>query len=223
METTTNYGLKKPGQDEFYDVGDFNDNMDKIDAELKKCSEAAGNPMEAVTEFTPATDRENIKSGEKLGTALGKIAKFLADLKAAAFKSVANNLTTTEEGSVLDARQGTVLQAEIDQVNSDLTELSTYKVINLSTALSVGSSVTLSELIDAREVVAYANIMQFTVKQCEKGITARSATYNTWDGNNSTYYQVYHVTVDFSTGKVSLAGSHGVSAGEITITKIYYK
>lgn len=122
METTTNYGLKKPGQDEFYDVGDFNDNMDKIDAELKKCSEAAGNPMEAVTEFKPATDRENIKSGEKLGTALGKIAKFLADLKAAAFKSVANNLTTTEEGSVLDARQGAVLQEEIDQVNSDLTE-----------------------------------------------------------------------------------------------------
>ncbi|XOQ44309.1 MAG: hypothetical protein ACFWTN_07705 [Clostridium sp.] len=38
-EFTPNYELKKPGADDFYDVKDFNDNMDKIDAELKKAQD----------------------------------------------------------------------------------------------------------------------------------------------------------------------------------------
>lgn len=59
--------------------------------------------------FTQATARENIKSGELASIAFGKIAKWFADLKAAAFSAVANNLTTTAQGSVLDARQGKVL------------------------------------------------------------------------------------------------------------------
>lgn len=34
--TTTNYGLTKPLPEEFYDIGVHNDNMDIVDAELKK-------------------------------------------------------------------------------------------------------------------------------------------------------------------------------------------
>ena len=34
-ESTTNYGLIKPGQDDFYNVDDFNKNMDTIDQQLK--------------------------------------------------------------------------------------------------------------------------------------------------------------------------------------------
>lgn len=34
-ESTTNYGLIKPGQDDFYNVDDFNQNMDTIDHQLK--------------------------------------------------------------------------------------------------------------------------------------------------------------------------------------------
>lgn len=72
--------------------------------------------------FTDATERENIISGETAGTIFGKIAKFFADLKTVAFTGnytdltgrptipgVKNNLTTTAAGSVLDARQGKVL------------------------------------------------------------------------------------------------------------------
>lgn len=47
--------------------------------------------------------------------------KYLRPLKDAAFKNTANNLTTETEGSVLDARQGKVL--------NDL-KLSIAKVIN---------------------------------------------------------------------------------------------
>lgn len=60
--------------------------------------------------FTTATTRENIISNEKLGTMLGKIAKYFKDLGTSAFRSVANNLTTASAGStVLDGYQGKVL------------------------------------------------------------------------------------------------------------------
>lgn len=60
--------------------------------------------------FTKASTRENIASNEKFNIILGKIQKWFADLKDAAFREVANNLTTSAAGaSVLDAYQGKVL------------------------------------------------------------------------------------------------------------------
>lgn len=38
----------------------------------------------------------------------------------------ANNLLTTEEGYYMDARQGPVIQGEIDQINGDLSVLKSY-------------------------------------------------------------------------------------------------
>ena len=35
-EFTPNYNLKKPAEEDFYNVKDFNDNADIVDAELKK-------------------------------------------------------------------------------------------------------------------------------------------------------------------------------------------
>lgn len=40
MNKTTNYELKKPEGTDFYDIDDFNDNMDTIDTELAKKAEA---------------------------------------------------------------------------------------------------------------------------------------------------------------------------------------
>ncbi len=40
METTTNLGLKKPAETEFYDVNDFNENADKIDAAVSQLETA---------------------------------------------------------------------------------------------------------------------------------------------------------------------------------------
>ena len=39
-EYTENFNLKKPGQDDFYNIEDFNENADIIDAELKKLNDA---------------------------------------------------------------------------------------------------------------------------------------------------------------------------------------
>ena len=76
--------------------------------------------------FTQASTRENIASNEKFNIILGKIQKWFADLKTAAFREVANNLTTSEAGSsVLDAYQGKVLNdnkfAKANVINNLLT------------------------------------------------------------------------------------------------------
>lgn len=56
--------------------------------------------------FTVAEDRENIQPREKLKTIFGKIAKWLNDLKTAAFCDSTQSLAVTEPGTVLDGRVG---------------------------------------------------------------------------------------------------------------------
>ena len=68
--------------------------------------------------FTAATSRTNINSGESQSIIMGKVKKWLADLGTAAFCSVVNNLTTTAEGSVLDARQGKNLSDALTKLNT---------------------------------------------------------------------------------------------------------
>ena len=67
--------------------------------------------------FTEASTRANIESGESLSVMLGKTKKWFTDLGTAAWRSVANNLTTASSGaSVLDAYQGKVLNDKISQM-----------------------------------------------------------------------------------------------------------
>lgn len=73
--------------------------------------------------FEEAEERENIVSGEKLSVIMGKVRKWFSDLKEAAFCSVANNLVTMLPGSVLDARQGKVLDERISGLYSEISHL----------------------------------------------------------------------------------------------------
>lgn len=69
-----------------------------------------GNASNVVNTFSQASARSNLATGEKLSVSLGKIMKWFADLGASAFRSVANNLTTSSSGgAVLDAYQGYLL------------------------------------------------------------------------------------------------------------------
>ena len=85
-----------------------------------------------VPTFTEASTRSNIVSGENLSTILGKVKKYFTDLKGHAFNEPVNNLTTSTTGSALDASQGKVLKDEVDEINSNLSNLeenTKYKVV----------------------------------------------------------------------------------------------
>lgn len=85
--------------------------------------------------FTQAAQRQNIASGEKFGTILGKVAKFFADLKTHAFEAPIQNLTTNVAGKALDAIMGKKLKDEIDALNSALKPVEIFvgaRAINVS-------------------------------------------------------------------------------------------
>ena len=92
--------------------------------------------------FTEADTRENIDTGESLSTMLGKIKKWFTDLGAAAFKAVANNLTTASAGTaVLDAYQGKLLNDRMDNLGEQFVAIyhSGLVPINIDTEATITS------------------------------------------------------------------------------------
>lgn len=75
---------------------------------------------DSVAEFSPAVNRENIRSGETYRVIFGKIMKYLSEVGNAAYVGMANNCTTTIAGFALDARQGKELMDRINELNRDL-------------------------------------------------------------------------------------------------------
>lgn len=94
--------------------------QEALDAAEEAKSYVLGDISNKTVSFSEASTRGNINTGESTSTLFGKIKKWFSDLGAAAFHAVANNLTTTTEGSVLDARQGKVLGDAINQLNTNL-------------------------------------------------------------------------------------------------------
>lgn len=78
-----------------------------------------------VVPFAQAGSRTNLASGDTVATGFGKIAKWFADMKSAAFAEIANNLTTATAGKVLDALQGKELADMIGSTNTNVTNLAT--------------------------------------------------------------------------------------------------
>lgn len=79
---------------------------------------------DSVAEFSPAANRENIRSGETYRVIFGKIMKYLSEVGNAAYVGLANNCTTTMAGFALDARQGKELMDRINELNRDFGGLS---------------------------------------------------------------------------------------------------
>lgn len=108
--------------------------------------------------FTPAAQRTNIGSGETFAVILGKIEKYFSDLKDAAYQNVANNLTTTAEGSVLDARQGKVLAdklADSGWINAALTSsFEKYSADSVARYRKIGNRVTVEGLLKPKVEIA---------------------------------------------------------------------
>ena len=78
---------------------------------------------DSVAEFSPAANRENIRSGETYRVIFGKIMKYLSEVGNAAYVGLANNCTTTIAGFALDARQGKELMDRINELNRDLSAM----------------------------------------------------------------------------------------------------
>lgn len=88
----------------------------QIQDEVHKVAE--GDLLINTASFTEADSRENIESGETLGTLFGKIKKWFSSLGTAAFHNVSNSLTQTSDGYVADARAVNNLATRVGELNN---------------------------------------------------------------------------------------------------------
>ncbi len=134
MKTSTNLRMKLPEGKDPVDISDITDNFETLDSYLQNMQTSTSDGSKNTVTFSTASSRNNIASTESLATIMGKIAKWFGDLKAAAFKDVANNDTTTNDGYVADARIVKTHGDEIDAVKSDVSTLSS-KVASFQTGV----------------------------------------------------------------------------------------
>ena len=112
---------------------DENGNLFYLESETEDVLDPSGKPLsnggdlsEASVTFTPDATRKLPQSGGRFKAFLGSIVKYLTDLGAAAYLAVANNCTTTQAGSLLDARQGKVLMDKANQLSSETDRIRVY-------------------------------------------------------------------------------------------------
>ena len=117
-----------------------------------------GDVSDATVTFQQAVERANVESGDALDVAFGKLAKFCTDLKAHAFNAPANNLTTTQEGYALDARQGKALKDQLDKQNSALVDFRNAEALHIET-ITESKSYTLDKSISDYKLIEI--IMQY--------------------------------------------------------------
>lgn len=124
MKTTTFYKLRKPEGTDPVNIEDFNENFDDIDAALKEAADASGDLSRGKVFATQASARDNFNSGDTLATGFGKIMKWFADLKSAAFATLVNNDITTAEGYAADAR---IVKTHGDEIDALVTKTDNMK------------------------------------------------------------------------------------------------
>lgn len=134
MDITTNYNLKKPAREDFYDIKDFNDNMDIIDAELKNTN----------------VSNENIAlfgEGGGLGTGIPTDAELLGGKPASYFEGLVDNIAgdvsaNTSDISLLKSlSMVTVVSTANENLDNYKTQgiyyfSSTYTPINVPTSVN---------------------------------------------------------------------------------------
>ncbi len=132
-----------------------------VTEELNKKLNKDGDASNVNAVFSQSTSRVNIASGEKLSVTLGKIQKFFADLKTAAFTGsyndllnkpsipkVINNLSSTSTTDALSAVQGKNLYGYISTINDIMTIDHKKGTLKLLVNSNVAESYTIPQPIE---------------------------------------------------------------------------
>ena len=120
MQTTTNYGLKKPEENEFISIDDLNYNADKIDEHLTEKLDKTGDASNVTNIFVQAENRVNLSSGEKQSISFGKIMKWFSDLKDIAFSGKASDLTQDSSNRLVTDTEKSSWNGKVNASNGDI-------------------------------------------------------------------------------------------------------
>ena len=132
MEFTENFNFRKPSQEDFYNIEDFNKNVDLIDMQLKKFEDTK---LEADSDISKniiksldnvSSEFPTITAGDTAKGALGKIKKFIDDfnkIRSALVMvgSIVDNSVTDRKDLAVSARQVMLLAQQNAALNNSLT------------------------------------------------------------------------------------------------------
>lgn len=166
---------------------------------------------DSVAEFSPAANRENIRSGETHRIIFGKIMKYLSEVGNAAYVGLANNCTTTVEGFALDARQGKELMDRVNELNRDLHTLNDSGAIKGLDAREDGVYITYSTGADTvtKKLVSGDSV----TKTFNSGVFSKSASGTI---NVSGYRYVLINSIQIGNPNASSSSSGRYSFGDIS-------
>lgn len=144
-----------------------------------------GDGSNVTAAFTAASTRINIATGEKLSVLLGKIAKWLGDLKALAFKDkVAKTDLTEDVQQSLDKADSALQRAPVTSVNGQIGDV---------TIQAGGDVVWVTKNISYAELVEVFNSGKLVMYQ-ENGVVYTATYYSSTLGVTFTSLQNYKQT-----------------------------
>lgn len=108
MQKTTNYGLNKPDQDDFYNVDEFNENADVIDAKLKEIEDMAGSASSDLKNHIESAENPHKVTKEQIG--LGNVTNVSTNNQTPTY-TVPDASTELESGEKLSTAFGKIAKA----------------------------------------------------------------------------------------------------------------
>ena len=218
---TSNFEYIKPGEDEFYNITEFNQTLDKIDADMKALKDTEENHTDNATVHVTAEDKESwntslenktltytesstiqdLNSGEKLSIAFGKLKKAVNAVKnhtgTKATTSVQGHVKLSNSSAVTDS---TGLALPVTEKNASISGTLAYMLANFSGKLNLiwyntGSNFTTDDdatALNGYRITAPEEYMMFLIYSTD----GNCSVLGNWDNCVSYLHQFLNVHSD---------------------------
>ena len=219
---TSNFEYIKPGEDEFYNITEFNQTLDKIDADMKALKDTEENHTDNATVHVTAEDKESwntslenktltytesstiqdLNSGEKLSIAFGKLKKAVNAVKnhtgTKATTSVQGHVKLSNSSAVTDS---TGLALPVTEKNASISGTLAYMLANFSGKLNLiwyntGSNFTTDDdatALNGYRITAPEEYMMFLIYSTAGNVSV----LGNWDNCVSYLNQILYLIFDY--------------------------
>lgn len=120
-ESITNYGLIKPGQDDFYNVDEFNQNMDTIDKQLKVNENQIKNLEGQINNINVSGDVRQVINERVNADTSKPLSTLISEWVNAAKTAILNGINGLPQKSIWSDERG----AKLDNLNQSMTTTQT--------------------------------------------------------------------------------------------------
>ncbi len=211
---TPNYNLKKPGADDFYDVQDFNDNADIIDAELLKRANKVTSPV--ADNFAALTATGDIKNSGKKASDFGSAAEVAKKANKVIGGTTGNLAQLTSTGDIADSgKKLSDLPSANDFIGHTDTDVNTETGVHgirfFNDMLQFNDGTDWVEIETGGSGFAPADCTDIAIKQGNTQLTI------SWKDPEDTYFEGVAIAIWGGTKLVRKVGSYPTNPNDGTV------